>query len=138
MDDQRIIGERLAHLRTSRGETLESVAECVGISYVSMSRYENGKRMPKMDILARIADHFSVSLDSITGRSFPPEMRKAITSDLPLPQFPDLGDAETKPAEAGPLDDRFKSRAALLTPQNLAKLDAYLDGLLAAQDTKSP
>lgn len=59
------IGERLLRVRMMRGETQEQVAEAVGISYVSMSRYENGQRMPKMDILMRLADHYGVAVDEL-------------------------------------------------------------------------
>lgn len=63
------IGKKLLEIRTRRGETQEAVAEAVGISYVSMSRYETGQRMPKMDILCKLADHYNVTVDEIMGRA---------------------------------------------------------------------
>ena len=59
------VSERLLRMRTIRGETQEQVAEAIGISYVSLSRYETGQRMPKMDILLKLADHYGVSVDEI-------------------------------------------------------------------------
>ncbi|MBO7670608.1 MAG: helix-turn-helix transcriptional regulator [Oscillospiraceae bacterium] len=69
------IGERLYNIRMKKGETQEKVAESVGISYVSLSRYETGQRMPKMDILARLAAHYGVTVDEIISA----EQKKDLT-----------------------------------------------------------
>ena len=61
------IGERLYNLRMQKGETQEAVAEATGITYVSLCRYETGKRMPKMNILAKLAEHYNVSIDEIVN-----------------------------------------------------------------------
>ena len=61
------IGENLYFIRNERKETQEQVAESVGISYVSLSRYETGQRMPKMDILAKLAKHYGVTVDYLMG-----------------------------------------------------------------------
>lgn len=68
MSTQNDVGSKLYSIRIERGETQEQVADSVGISYVSLSRYETGQRMPKMDILIRLADHYGVTVDSIVGR----------------------------------------------------------------------
>lgn len=68
MENKNHIGTKLFKIRNERGETQEHVAECVGITYVSLSRYENGQRMPKMDILARLAEHYGVTVDELMGR----------------------------------------------------------------------
>ena len=67
------VGIRLYTIRDKKGETLEKVAEAVGISHVALSRYENGQRMPKMDILARLAEYYGVTVDSLIGREKEPE-----------------------------------------------------------------
>lgn len=76
MDKANPIGTKLLELRTEKGETQEQVADSIGISYVSLSRYETGQRMPKMDILSRLADHYGVTVDEIMGR------KKPVTSTL--------------------------------------------------------
>lgn len=68
MESSAVIGTNLLNIRTRKGETQEQVADSVGISYVSLSRYETGQRMPKMNILARLADHFGVTVDELLGR----------------------------------------------------------------------
>lgn len=78
------VGTKLFNIRTGRGETQEEVAESVGISYVSLSRYKTGRRMPKMNILARLAEHYGVTVDELIGRD-EAETKKAepITSTSP-------------------------------------------------------
>jgi transcriptional regulator with XRE-family HTH domain len=71
MDKANPIGTKLLKLRTEKGETQEQVADSIGISYVSLSRYETGQRMPKMNILSRLADHYGVTVDEIMGRKKP-------------------------------------------------------------------
>ena len=68
MESSASIGTNLLNIRTRKGETQEQVADSIGISYVSLSRYETGQRMPKMNILARLADHFGVTVDELLGR----------------------------------------------------------------------
>lgn len=113
MENKNHIGTKLFKIRTERGETQEHVAEGVGITYVSLSRYENGQRMPKMDILARLAEHYGVTVDELIGR----------------------GDADTKkePATVGGLDEAFMVRVNQLSPENRALLDSQIDWLLSRQ-----
>lgn len=73
METANPIGTKLLDLRLERGETQEQVADSIGISYVSLSRYETGQRMPKMNILSRLADHYGVTVDEIMGREKPEE-----------------------------------------------------------------
>lgn len=71
-DDQVSIGERLCEIRTIKCETQEQVADAVGISYVSLSRYENGARVPKIDILSKLADHYNMTIDELIGKEKTP------------------------------------------------------------------
>ena len=74
MDARKAIGQRLLKIRTEKDETQEQVADSVGISYVSLSRYETGQRMPKMNILAKLADHYGVTTDELLGRATADEL----------------------------------------------------------------
>ena len=67
--DNRPIGVKLYELRINRGETQEQVAESIGISYVSLSRYETGQRIPKLNIVKKLANYYGVSLDELLGDS---------------------------------------------------------------------
>lgn len=67
MENDNSLGQRIYLLRTNRNETLESAAEEIGISHVSLMRYENGIRTPKADVLARIANHYGISVNDLVG-----------------------------------------------------------------------
>ena len=71
MDSVQMIGRRIYDLRTGANETQEMTAEAVNISHVALARYENGQRMPKLDILSALAAHFGVSVDYLIGHEMP-------------------------------------------------------------------
>ena len=71
MDSVQMIGRRIFDMRTQADETQEQTAEAVGISHVALARYENGQRMPKLDILSALAAHFGVSVDYLIGHEQP-------------------------------------------------------------------
>ena len=62
------IAENLYNLRKQNGETQMEVAEACGISHVAFGRYENGSRIPRAEILSKLADHFAVSVDELMGK----------------------------------------------------------------------
>ena len=62
------IGEKIRLLRTKNKMTQEQLADRLGISYQSVSRWENGITYPDIEILPAIAKHFAVSLDYLLGQ----------------------------------------------------------------------
>lgn len=106
------LGRKLYEIRMKRNETQESVAESVGISYVSLSRYENEQRMPKMDILKRLAAHYNVSVDELMEVE-----RNPVVSTEPF--NPD----DMAYAEAEDANIRILARGvSRMTPENRQKL----------------
>ena len=67
MENASELGEMLYMLRTRKGETQEAAAESIGISHVSLGRYESGARQPSADVLLKMANHFDVSVDYLVG-----------------------------------------------------------------------
>lgn len=57
----------LKQFRLLNNETQQQVAEAIGCSTVTYSRYETGTRIPSLDILILLADHFSVTIDVLVG-----------------------------------------------------------------------
>lgn len=55
--------------RISKGETQQELADAIGVDRVSIARYESGSRLPPLDKLILIANHYDVSLDALTGRN---------------------------------------------------------------------
>lgn len=62
------IETRLIALRKDRGVSQDTVAESCGISRITLARYENGTRTPVIDIAAKLADYYGVTVDYILGR----------------------------------------------------------------------
>lgn len=53
---QGFVGDRLAEARLARGISATDFADLVGVSVQSISKYENGKTTPKLDVLFRMAE----------------------------------------------------------------------------------
>mgnify|MGYP001121717367 FL=1 len=66
---EQVFGKRLKELRKEHGYTIEQFADMVGISKSTLGYYENDKRMPDIEILARIANVLNVSADNLIGRT---------------------------------------------------------------------
>ena len=63
------IGEKIRTLRLQKAMTQEQLAERLGISYQSVSRWENGVTYPDIEFLPTIAKLFSVSTDYLLGQN---------------------------------------------------------------------
>src|SRR5690554_5425702 len=61
--------DRLKQLRDEKNITLERLAENIGITKSTLSRYENNKREPKMYVVEKLANYFQVSTDYLLGQS---------------------------------------------------------------------
>ena len=66
---EQVFGKRLRELRKENGYTIEQFADMVGISKSALGYYENDKRMPDIEILARIANVLNVNADYLIGRT---------------------------------------------------------------------
>lgn len=61
--DQKKIGSFLKELRKEKGLTQEQLAENLGVTNRSVSRWENGVNMPDFDLVIELANHFEVSIE---------------------------------------------------------------------------
>ena len=57
------MGKRLAELRAERKETQEFVAEAIGISTEYLSKIENDKKMPSLEVIMLLKEYYDTSLD---------------------------------------------------------------------------
>lgn len=57
------IGEKLKTSREAKGWTLKRVSDLTGITEVSLSRYENNKRIPDAVILEKLCRVYDISAD---------------------------------------------------------------------------
>ncbi len=67
------LGENIRNLRKKADLTQEQLAERLGVTYQSVSRWENGTSYPDLELIPAIAGVFSVSTDALLGI---PELEK--------------------------------------------------------------
>ena len=67
------IGERLFNLRQKSGESLQQVADKVGVSKAHVWELEKGRsRNPSFDLVRKLAAHYNVSIDVLCGDAAEP------------------------------------------------------------------
>lgn len=60
-------GDNLVKLRKSKGITQEQLAEFVGVTKASVSKWETKQSMPDIGVLPLLSSYFDVSIDSLLG-----------------------------------------------------------------------
>lgn len=63
--DQKKIGIFLKELRKEKQLTQEQLAEILGVTNRSVSRWENGINMPGLDLVIEIANYYDISVEEI-------------------------------------------------------------------------
>jgi len=58
---------RIAELRRKKNITQQELAKVVGVSFQTISKWENGSNMPDITYLPVLAEYFSVSIDQLMG-----------------------------------------------------------------------
>lgn len=61
------IGDRIKKLREENGLMQQDVCNTLDIEQSTLANYENNHRVPKTDILIKIANYYGVSLDFLVG-----------------------------------------------------------------------
>ena len=67
MADFMILSKRIRKLRLINNLTAREFGDIFNISYSSVSLYENGKRVPNINLIIKIANYFNVSTDYLLG-----------------------------------------------------------------------
>ncbi len=74
------IGERLFSLRQKTNESLQDVADQVGVSKAHVWELEKGRsKNPSFELVRKLAAHFGVSVDVLTG-----DVNEPATTDLQM------------------------------------------------------
>lgn len=61
------IGDRIKKLREENGLMQQDVCNTLDIEQSTLANYENNRRVPKTDILIKIANYYGISLDFLVG-----------------------------------------------------------------------
>ncbi|MDR0906610.1 MAG: helix-turn-helix domain-containing protein [Oscillospiraceae bacterium] len=122
------ISENVRRLRRERGLTQESLAESLGVSFQTVSKWECGDGYPDITTLPRIATFFDVSVDEVLGMDdFRDEAR--------------IGETEKRAMELR-MEGKFAEALAIMRelardfPRNLAVQRSFASDLL--HNTRSP
>ena len=75
------IGKNIADLRKSNGMTQEQLAETLGVSSQTVSKWENEVTMPDIMLLPVIAGCFDITVDELYGGRKAIEKRQTIDYD---------------------------------------------------------
>lgn len=60
---------RFKQERISKGITQKNLSEILGVDRTSISKYENGKQLPEVPVLEKMANYFDVSTDYLLGKT---------------------------------------------------------------------
>ena len=101
--DQIKVGAFLKDLRKEKGITQEQLAEKLGVSGRTISRWETGKNMPDISLLVEIAEFFDVSIPEIIKGERKSEYMKNETKEV----------AETAKAEKEQLIKSFRNMSII-------------------------
>lgn len=64
-----MLDENIRVMRREKGLTQEQLAEVMGVSTASVSKWETGVAAPELGMLAALADFFEVSIDALIGHT---------------------------------------------------------------------
>lgn len=73
---------RIKEVRKKKGLSLQQVADAVGLGNNTISRYETGKREPKLETWQKLADFFNVSVPYLQGTDDKTVIKKISSEDL--------------------------------------------------------
>ena len=75
------IGKNIAELRKNSGMTQEQLAETLGVSAQTISKWENEVTMPDIMLLPVIAGCFNITIDELYGGKKPDPKNNAVDYD---------------------------------------------------------
>ena len=74
--DQKKMGEFLKKLRNEKNITQEQLAEMLNVSNRSISRWENGRNLPDIDILLLLCEYYDVEMSELLKGERKEEMKQ--------------------------------------------------------------
>jgi len=128
------ISENLKSLRKAKGWTQEEMAEMIGISPQSVSKWERGDTCPDISLLPALANLYQTSIDSIIGmdkindKKIKAELHNDSHECLRSGNYAEAASILSKALKTFPNDEGIMSELAMALA-----LDGGLDNLSQAQ-----
>lgn len=79
-----MIGNRISQLRKQNGMSQEELAEKMGVSRQSVSKWESGQSVPEVEKLVQLSDLFHVSTDYLLKEDTVPDLSRAPVQEEPF------------------------------------------------------
>ncbi|NEM90980.1 helix-turn-helix domain-containing protein [Galbitalea soli] len=152
MSNLTTLGQRIRHYRTGAGLTLDELGAAVGIAGSQLSLMENGKREPRLTLLAALAQRLGVEVADLLSTE-PPSPRAALEIELERIQqgalYSSLG-LPTLRASKSMTDDTLRAiiglhaeiarreREAIATPEEARRANTELRQLMRTKDNYLP
>ncbi len=77
-----MLHDNIREIRRSRGMTQEALAEAMGVSAASVSKWETAQSSPDLAVLISLADFFEVSVDALLGHELKADKRQSMLEEL--------------------------------------------------------
>ncbi|MCX8045739.1 MAG: transcriptional repressor LexA [Anoxybacillus gonensis] len=84
MSLQRYVGEKIKEFRLKRGMSQEELADLLGTTKQTVSRYEIGERKANQDVLFKLSEIFKVSIDDFFPSKKENEVKSIVFTKLPI------------------------------------------------------
>ncbi len=112
------VGKRITEGRRAKGMTQMALADALGISYQTVSSWENGRTMPDISKLPEISEILGISVDEILGKEAP-AVQAALSNDTETVLTPE------DIAEAAPIlpDERVEEMVEKQMEPDAVELD---------------
>ena len=76
------LSANISKLRKEHAMTQEQLAEALGVTFASVSKWERGVATPELNLIAEMADLFEVSIDALIGYQFRNNNRETVIARL--------------------------------------------------------
>lgn len=91
-----MFSNNLKRLRKSKKLTQIQLADKLGVAKTTLASYEQGRRMPDIEIQNKLADIFDISLDQLHGRTSQQEYENDTLMFNHIDGFTELSEEEQK------------------------------------------
>ena len=90
------IGEKIGLLLEEKGMKSKTLAERIGVTQVSLSRYRNGTRIPRGAMLTKIARELGTTAEYLKGTELQDEQYVFCRTLRDITRFSDVWDTKQK------------------------------------------
>ncbi len=77
-----MLSEHIREIRRAKGMTQEALAEAMGVSAASVSKWETEQSYPELPMLTALADFFEVSVDALLGHELKADRIHSMLNEL--------------------------------------------------------